>query len=275
MRAILSGVHQKKNSQVLEFELLDVVSSLENSYILFVEKNSRASIMHPINKILSHNIIRIAINAQDFHFDNTDQTEFEWQIYFVTNSNSTKEVIQVESEYLSDRHQLELTSYYQFNSDPVGMANFNIRTKQSNDQFMINSVNLTPENLEITGYNKINGTNIKNQRVILKSEGSNTKLDFKITDKLFAGMFTVSIPLTDIPQNSACQLYINYELDDQTIEQRMISVKSLAGQVTDVSLPGQREVMLEKRFDNSIIVREFPGASLGQKLLQPAVKLIM
>ncbi|WP_268912711.1 CDP-glycerol glycerophosphotransferase family protein [Lentilactobacillus sp. SPB1-3] len=267
MRAILSGVHQKQNSQVLEFELLDVVSSLENSYILFVEKNSRASIMQPISKILSHNIIRISINAQDFHFDNSDQTEFEWQIYFVTNNNSSKEVIQVESEYLGDRHQLELTSYYQFNSDPVGMANFNIRTNQSADQFMINSVNLTADSLEITGYNKINGSNIKNQRVILKSKASNTKLDFPITEKLFAGMFTVAIPLTDIPQNSACQLYINYELDDKNIEQRMISVKSLAGQVTDVALPGQREVMLEKQFDNTIVVREFQGASFGQKVM--------
>ena len=223
--------------------------------------------MQPISKILSHNIIRISINAQDFHFDNSDQTEFEWQIYFVTNNNSSKEVIQVESEYLGDRHQLELTSYYQFNSDPVGMANFNIRTNQSADQFMINSVNLTADSLEITGYNKINGSNIKNQRVILKSKASNTKLDFPITEKLFAGMFTVAIPLTDIPQNSACQLYINYELDDKNIEQRMISVKSLAGQVTDVALPGQREVMLEKQFDNTIVVREFQGASFGQKVM--------
>ncbi len=267
MRAILSGVHQKKNNQVLEFELLDVVGSLDNSYILFVEKNSQASIMQPINKVLSHNIIRITVDAQDFHFDNTDQTEFEWQIYFVTNSASTKEVVQVESEYLSDRHQLELTSYYQFNSDPAGMANFNIRTKQSDEHFMINSINLTDTSLEITGYNKINGTKINNQRVILKSQESGTTLDFPITETMFSGMFTVAIPLTDIPQNSACLLFINYELNGQNIEQKMIIAKSLAGQATDIALPGNREIMLEKRFDNSVLVKEFPGASFGQKVM--------
>lgn len=149
--------------------------------LLFVEKNSLASIMKPISKILTHNIVRVNIDAQDFHFESEDQTEFEWQIFLIHNSLSNKSVIQVESEYLSDRHQLELTSYYQFNSDAQGMALFNLRTHQSDQEFMINSVNLTDQNLEITGYNKINGTIIKNQRIILKNHTTAGKLEYPVT----------------------------------------------------------------------------------------------
>lgn len=76
--------------------------------------------MKPITKVLNHNIVRVNIDAQDFHFDMADQTEFEWQIFMVNNGVDHTNVIQVESEYLSDRHQLELTSYYQFNSDAQG-----------------------------------------------------------------------------------------------------------------------------------------------------------
>ena len=266
MRAILSGVHQKKGKQVLEFELLDVTVPLETAYVLFVEKNSLASIMKPISKVLTHNIIRVNIDAQDFHFPSEDQTEFEWQIFLINNSLTNKNVIHVESEYLSDRHQLELTSYYQFNSDAQGMALFNIRTRQSDEEFMINSVNLTDVDLEITGYNKINGTLIKNQRIILKNHSTNGKLEYPVSKKLFEGMFTVSIPLTDIPQNSVGELFIEYELNGKEIKQRLIISKSLAGQSTDIRLPGNREITLEKRFDNGILVKEFPGASLIQKV---------
>lgn len=266
MRAILSGVHQKKGKQVLEFELLDVAVSLDTAYVLFVEKNSLASIMKPISKVLSHNIIRVNIDAQDFHFQSEDQTEFEWQIFLINNNLTNKNVIQVESEYLSDRHQLELTSYYQFNSDAQGMALFNIRTHQSDEEFMINSVNLTDENLEITGYNKINGTLIKNQRIILKNHTTEGTLEYPVTKKLFERMFTVAIPLTDIPQNSVGELFIEYELNGKSIKQRLIISKSLAGQSTDIQLAGNREITLEKRYDNGILVKEFAGASLLQKV---------
>jgi len=179
---------------------------------------------------------------------------------------TNKNVIQVESEYLSDRHQLELTSYYQFNSDAQGMALFNIRTRQSDEEFMINSVNLTDVDLEITGYNKINGTLIKNQRIILKNHSTNGKLEYPVSKKLFEGMFTVSIPLTDIPQNSVGELFIEYELNGKEIKQRLIISKSLAGQSTDIRLPGNREIYVWRNgLTTVILVKEFPGASLIQK----------
>lgn len=267
MRAILSGVHQKKGLQVLEFELLDVASSLEHAYMLFVEKNSLASMMKPITKVLNHNIVRVKIDAQEFHFESADQTEFEWQIFLIDNAADFKNVVQVESEYLSDRHQLELTSYYQFNSDAAGMALFNIRTHQSDQDFMINSINLTDTGLEITGYNKINGTPIKNQRIILQNRTTDGKLDYPVSQTMFKGMFKVGIPLTDIPQDSVGELFIRYELHEREIVQRLIISKSLSGQSIEADLPGNRVITIEKRFDNGILVKEFKGASLPQKLI--------
>lgn len=267
LRAILSGVHQKKGLQVLEFELLDVASSLEHAYMLFVEKNSLASMMKPITKVLNHNIVRVKIDAQEFHFESADQTEFEWQIFLIDNAADFKNVVQVESEYLSDRHQLELTSYYQFNSDAAGMALFNIRTHQSDQDFMINSINLTDTGLEITGYNKINGTPIKNQRIILQNRTTDGKLDYPVSQTMFKGMFKVGIPLTDIPQDSVGELFIRYELHEREIVQRLIISKSLSGQSIEADLPGNRVITIEKRFDNGILVKEFKGASLPQKLI--------
>lgn len=79
-------------------------------------------------------------------------------------------------------------------------------------------------------------------------------------------MFTVAIPLTDIPQNSVGELYIEYELNGKEIKQRLIISKSLAGQSTEIKQPGNRMITLEKRFDNGILVKEFQGASVFEKL---------
>ncbi len=88
--------------------------------------------------------------------------------FFAFDTNDEQVILQVESEYLSDRHQLSLTSYYQFNSDAEGMATLNIHTKQAEDEFTINSVNLTDNALRITGYNRMNGHPIKNQKNYFK-----------------------------------------------------------------------------------------------------------
>ncbi len=272
MRAILSGVHQKKRAQFLEFELLDFSGSLENSHFLFIEKNSLASITRPIVRESVQNMIKVKISAKDFYFENGDQSEFEWQIYFITNSRQTQQVIQVESEYLSDRHQLGLTSYYQFNSDGSGMALFNIRTQQSREEFMINSVNLTDTDLEITGYNKIDGTIIKNQQIVLKNQGNNGILKFPVTQTLFKGMFSVAIPLTNIPKDSTGELFIEYQLNNEDISQRIVIAKSLAEQANQIQLPGNRTILLEKKFNNGILVKEFKGATIPEKIVAAAGK---
>lgn len=266
LRAILSGVHQKKGQQSLEFELLDVVGTLDHTCLLFVEKNSLASIMKPITKVLSHNIIRVDIDAQDFHFPSTiGQTEFEWQMYLVSNTHTRKVIIQVESEYLSDRHQLELTSFYQFNSDAKGMALFNLKTDQAENDFIINSINLTDNALELTGYNQINGTQIKNQKLILKNRKSEQQLEFSIGDSLFKGMFVLTVPLSDIERDSTNEIFVEYELNDQKIRQKAVITKSLSGQSTLANLPGNRQVAIEKNLTNGILVKEFSAASFGEK----------
>jgi len=55
-------------------------------------------------------------------------------------------------------------------------------------------------------------------------------------------------------------------LNGKSIKQRLIISKSLAGQSTDIQLAGNREITLEKRYDNGILVKEFAGASLLQKV---------
>lgn len=266
VRAILSGVNLRKGNQEFEFELIDAAGAIDGAFFLFVEKNSQAAMTRPITEILNHNLVKVAIKAADFQFENDNQNEFSWQIFLVKNTKNAREVVQVESEYLSDRSQLTLTSYYQLNSDASGMALFNVKNQQPQDEFMANSVNLTETNLEITGYSQIAGGKIKNQKIILKNVNDNSQSEFAITNKLFKGVFSVEIPLNSIPTDSTMQLYISYELNSEQVTQRLIIVKPLSGQITEMAMPHNRMITIEKLFNNGLVIKEFAGATLGQKV---------
>lgn len=266
MRAILSGLHQKKKNQELEFELIDVPGSFDHLRVTFLETTSLASLTVPVLKVIDNNLVRVQIDPDQLQFKAFDQSEFTWQMYFEFDTNGEQVILQVESEYLSDRHQLSLTSYYQFNSDATGMATFNIHTKQAEDEFTINSVNLTADTLRITGYNRLNGQLIKDQKIVLKSRQSDAKLTYPTSKGSLRSLFNAEIPLTDLPSDSIEDLYIHYMLGTQEIDQRLILARSLEGQATQSILPGGRMVLIEKRFDNGIVLKEFPAPSFGEKL---------
>ncbi|MTV81986.1 CDP-glycerol glycerophosphotransferase family protein [Secundilactobacillus folii] len=266
MRAILSGLHQKKKKMELEFELIDIPGSFENLRITFLEKNSLASITVPVLRVIDNNLIRIQIDPDQLQFSAFEQSEFVWQLFFAFNTVDEQVILQVESEYLSDRHQLSLTSYFQFNSDADGMATLNIHTKQAEDEFTINSVNLSDNALHITGYNRINGRLIKDQKIILKSRQSGAKLAYPTAEGSLKTLFMTTIPLTDLPSNSTEDVYVQYSIGTREIEQRVILARSLEGQMTQADLPSGRMVTVEKSFNNGIVLKEFPAPSFGEKL---------
>lgn len=266
MRAILSGLHQKKKKQELEFELIDVPGSFDQLRVTFLETTSLATITFPVTKVIDNNLVRVRVDPEQLQFKAFDQSEFTWQMFFAFEANSERVILQVESEYLSDRHQLSLTSYYQFNSDSEGMATFNIHTKQSEDEFSINSVNLLNDQLQITGYNRINGQPIVDQKVILKSRNSDANLSYPTDKGSLRGMFNVSIPLSDLPTDSVEDVYIQYMIGTREINQHLILARSLAGQNTQAVLPGGRMVLIEKNYHNGIVIKEFPAPSFGEKL---------
>ena len=262
MRAILSGLHQKKKKQELEFELIDVPGSFDNLRVMFLEKTSLASVTVPVRRIVDNNLIRIQIDPDQLQFDAFGQSEFAWQLFLAFNTADEQVILQVESEYLSDRHQLSLTSYYQVNSDAEGMATFNIHTQQPEDEFTINSVNLTNDTLSITGYNRLNGQPIKNQKIILKTRNLGAKLAYPTTAGSLKTLFTANIPLTDLPSDSIEDLFVEYTVGTQQIEQRVILARSLEGQMTQAVLPGGRMILIEKSVNNGIVIKEFPAPSL-------------
>nr|WP_155431285.1 CDP-glycerol glycerophosphotransferase family protein [Secundilactobacillus folii] len=250
----------------LEFELIDIPGSFENLRITFLEKNSLASITVPVLRVIDNNLIRIQIDPDQLQFSAFEQSEFVWQLFFAFNTVDEQVILQVESEYLSDRHQLSLTSYFQFNSDADGMATLNIHTKQAEDEFTINSVNLSDNALHITGYNRINGRLIKDQKIILKSRQSGAKLAYPTAEGSLKTLFMTTIPLTDLPSNSTEDVYVQYSIGTREIEQRVILARSLEGQMTQADLPSGRMVTVEKSFNNGIVLKEFPAPSFGEKL---------
>ncbi|WP_282802339.1 CDP-glycerol glycerophosphotransferase family protein [Secundilactobacillus kimchicus] len=273
MRAILSGLHQKKSKQELELELIDVPSSFDNLRVTFLETNSLATITVPVVKVIDNNLIRIRIDAQALQFAAFNQSEFTWQLFLGFEANHEHVLLQVESEYLSDRHQLSLTSYIQFNSDSEGMATLSIHTQQAEDEFSINSVNLVDDTLKLTGNSLINNQPIKDQQILLRDVNTGEALSYPTEKGTLQGLFSVSIPLSDLPENADVALFIHYMVGTQKVEQRLILARSLEGQNVQTVLSSGRMALLEKSFNNGLIVKEFPAPTVVEKLAAAPSKL--
>ncbi|WP_143463585.1 CDP-glycerol glycerophosphotransferase family protein [Levilactobacillus enshiensis] len=273
MRAILSGLHHKKNLQELELELIDVPEPFDDLAVTFLEKQTKASLTVPISKVVSSEVVRLRINAADLQFAAEGQSEFSWELYLNIQQQTTRGLIQVESEYLSDRHQLTLTSYYQLNSDANGMALFNMHTQQSEDEFSINAINLQDDQLQIIGPSHINNQPITNQRLVLKNVTEDSSAEWPITKMSLHGLFTAAIPLSDLAANTTQQLFIRSTVAGEDLEQRVVLSKSLAGQVTQAVTGNHRLVLIEKRFDNGIRVQEMAAPTLPQRLAGVPAKL--
>lgn len=266
MRAILSGLHHKKNLQELELELIDVPEPFDDLVVTFLEKQTQVSLTLPVTKVISSGVVRLRFNASDLKVPGSTQSEFSWELYLNLQQQDTRGLIQVESEYLSDRHQLSLTSFYQLNSDAHGMALFNLHTSQPADEFAINAINLQDDQLQITGPNRINNRKIDNQRLVLKNVQDQSSAEWPITRMGLHGLFSGTIPLSDLASDSKQELFIRSTVDGQDLEQRVILGKSLAGQVTQAFTGHHRLVLIEKRFNNGIQIREMAAPSLPQRL---------
>lgn len=266
MRAILSGLHHKKKLQELELELIDVPEPFDDLVVTFLEKQTQVSLTLPITKVISAGVVRVRLNANDLKVPGSTQGDFSWELYLNLQQQDTRGLIQVESEYLSDRHQLSLTSFYQLNSDANGMALFNLHTNQPDDEFAISAINLQNDQLQITGPNRINNRKIENQRLVLKNGQDQGTAEWPITKMGLHGLFSGVIPLSDLASNSKQELFIRSTVDGQDLEQRVILGKSLAGQVTQAITGHHRLVVIEKRFNNGIQIREMAAPSLPERL---------
>ncbi|MGY5340054.1 CDP-glycerol glycerophosphotransferase family protein [Levilactobacillus spicheri] len=266
MRAILSGLHHKKTLQELELELIDVPEPFDDLMVTFLEKQTQATLTLPISRIVSSRVVRLRIDANDLQIPDSEQREFSWELYLNLQQNATRGLIQVESEYLSNRHQLTLTSFYQLNSDANGMALFNLHTQQPESEFAINAINLQDNQLQITGPNRLNNQKIENQRLVLKNQAADSTAEWPISKMGLHGLFSATIPLEELAANTAQELYIRSTVNGQDLEQRIVLGKSLAGQVTQAITPAHRLVILEKRYNNGIRVREMAAPTVVERL---------
>ena len=266
MRAILSGIHAKQDKQVLELELIDVPFAVENLELIFMEKNALASRSIPIRHTIHNNMLKLTIAPQQFIFDDATQSEFSWEMYFAFNSENRQYLLQVESEFVSDRHQLTLDSYFQFNADDQEHALFDLHTHQSADEFAINSVNLTPDGLNVTGYSVINGAKLSDQRLILKNQQTGNVRQYSDLSNLLRGLFSITLPLNDLKIGEEYTLLIEYTFGDQSVSQRVILTRPLEGQQTLQPQANGQLIQIEKTYNNGIMVRALPARTLAAKI---------
>lgn len=266
MRAILSVIHAKQDKQVLELELIDVPFAVENLALIFMEKNALASRSIPIRHTIHNNMLKLTIAPQQFIFDDATQSEFSWEMYFAFNSENRQYLLQVESEFVSDRHQLTFDSYFQFNADDQEHALFDLHTHQSADEFSINSVNLTPDGLNVTGYSVINGAKLSDQRLILKNQQTGNVRQYSDLSNLLRGLFSITLPLNDLKIGEEYTLLIEYTFGDQSVSQRVILTRPLEGQQTLQPQANGQLIQIEKTYNNGIMVRALPARTLAAKI---------
>lgn len=266
MRVILSDLRQLKQEQELEFELIDVPSPLEKLTVNFLEKSSLASINIPVTKMDQDNIFRIKINPIKFEFENNGQSEFNWQIYLSFTNSDNDYMIQVESEYLSDRHQTSLESYIQASADSAEMAVLNLHTHQSKMAFTASAANLSEDHLQITGHRLIDGIPLENMKMILRGKDTTSHMEYPIEKSGLKGLFIARIPLKDIPSDSIQEIYIQFNYDGQLLEQRIMLAKTLAGQNIQAQLTKEQVLMLDKSLDNGLLIKSFPAPTFSEKL---------
>ncbi|WP_252903979.1 CDP-glycerol glycerophosphotransferase family protein [Secundilactobacillus oryzae] len=266
MRAILSDLKQLKQKQELEFELIDVPNPLEQLTVHFFEKSSLASINVPVANMDHDDQFHIRVNPASFQFNRNGQSEFAWQIYLSFINADNQYMIQVESEFLSDRHQLSLTSYVQASADSMGMAILSVHTHQSDVAFTATAVNVTEDSLQINGHSIIDGHKLSDMKVLLKNTASDSQMEYPVGKGSLKGLFTAEVPLKDIPADSEQAIFIQYTYADQPIEQRIVLAKSLAGQNTEGQVSKEQVIMIDKSFDNGLLIRSYPAPTFGEKV---------
>lgn len=231
-----------------------------------MEKNALASRSIPIRHTIHNNMLKLTIAPQQFIFDDATQSEFSWEMYFAFNSENRQYLLQVESEFVSDRHQLTLDSYFQFNADDQEHALFDLHTHQSADEFAINSVNLTPDGLNVTGYSVINGAKLSDQRLILKNQQTGNVRQYSDLSNLLRGLFSITLPLNDLKIGEEYTLLIEYTVGDQSVSQRVILTRPLEGQQTLQPQANGQLIQIEKTYNNGIMVRALPARTLAAKI---------
>lgn len=231
-----------------------------------MEKNALASRSIPIRHTIHNNMLKLTIAPQQFIFDDATQSEFSWEMYFAFNSENRQYLLQVESEFVSDRHQLTLDSYFQFNADDQEHALFDLHTHQSADEFAINSVNLTPDGLNVTGYSVINGAKLSDQRLILKNQQTGNVRQYSDLSNLLRGLFSITLPLNDLKIGEEYTLLIEYTFGDQSVSQRVILTRPLEGQQTLQPQANGQLIQIEKTYNNGIMVRALPARTLAAKI---------
>ena len=267
MRAILSEVHSHGNQQSLTLELIDVPFVVNDLAMIFMENNAKASRLVPIKRREHHHVVDVTIAVPAFIFEQDNQREFSWAMYLTFNVDTKHYLLEVESEYVSDRHQLTLDSYFQFNADSQNHALLEIHTGQNPDEFVVNSINLTKDGLTITGHNAINDQPLGNQCLLLENATTETVAKYATATELLRGLFSVTMPIADLTEAGPYDLYVEYDYHSQHVRQRLVLDRELTGQSGAQVLPSGRIGRLERAADGRIQIQTDAPVSLKHKVV--------
>lgn len=267
MRAILSGCQHSNQQSELELELIKVPEPFHALTVTFFERQTQATLTVPVTQVVNQHVVRVTFDSTALQFEQGGRRDFTWELYLNLAQPTLQGAIQIESESLSDRWQTSATSSSQLRCDAAGMAILDVHTHQSAAEVAITAINLVEDQLQVVGKRQGNHEPLAQQQLVLKNVANQQETEWPVTQMAIQGLFTASIPLTELPTDATQVLYIRTTGGDETRDQRVVLAGSLAGQTTELITQQRRLVVIEKCFDNSLLVTESVAPSLPQRVV--------
>ncbi|WP_309296927.1 hypothetical protein [Levilactobacillus humaensis] len=266
MRAILSGCQHSNQQSELELELINVPEPFETLTVTFFERQTQATLTVPVTRIVNQHVVRVAFDPAALQFEQRDRHDFTWELYLNVVQPAMHGVIQIESEALGDRWQISQTSACQFRCDAAGMAILNSHTHQSATEVSVTAINLVDDQIQVVETRQFNH-DPSQQRLVLKNEADHQVTMGPVVQGASQGLVTLSLPLAELPIESTQVLYLRTTVGEETVERRVVLARSLAGQTTELVTRQHRLVMIDKRFDNGLLVTTSVAPSLPQRVV--------
>ncbi|KRO01166.1 glycosyl glycerophosphate transferase [Levilactobacillus paucivorans] len=257
----------------MELELINVPEPFATLTVTFFERQTQATLTVPVTRMVNQHVVRVAFNPMDLQFEQGGRRDFSWELYLNVAQSTMHGVIQIESEALSDRWQTSQTSSCQLRCDAAGMAILNSHTHQSATEVQVTAINLVDDQLQVVGTRQVNPEPLVQQRLVLKDKSDQHVIVGPVVQDTRQGLVTLSLPLAELPLDTPQVLYIRTTVGEETVERRVVLARSLAGQTTELVTHQHRLVMLDKRFDNALLVTASVAPSLPQRVVNAVGQL--
>lgn len=222
MHVTLTDINKIKGQPRITLSIDEVLEEVQSVVVTFVEQNT-GDVRSRIAKKVNSDTFTVDIDPFELAELDLTMTDLNWNIFAGIQTISSRYFLHVESEYFGNKHLLSLEDWYQISSDDNNFADIHIRMHESATEQNASHVSLTDQQLTVGIHKEINNLPLTNQNLYLHTEsGQNVPL-VKNEKAGSLGFDEFTIELNQIDFKDKYQLLIEFDWDDQHLEQKVVS----------------------------------------------------